>query len=247
MKFSPEQIQSIKTLYGGKLPAVEVDRFIARAEAAGLNPMNNEIYLIPRNGKGQITVGIDGIRLLCSQADPHYGSEIAWKETKGGEWVDVCDGTPYAARCIVTKREGRTVSRTVTWQEYGAGQGNLWRTKPSVMLAKVAEATTLRAAYPQRLAGLYETAELGDQPQPQPQPRPQPQPQPQPQPKTITTAQAEELREACRDFSTEARLAVKAVLDTVGAKTLDDVPVDAYAQVQQVIEEHRIPDDIFEE
>ena len=278
MKFTPEQTQSIKALYSGNLPVAEVDRFICRAEAAGLNPLNNEIYLIPRNGRGQITVGIDGIRLLSYQADPDYGSEIFWKKKEDSEWSDTCSGTPYAARCVVTKGKGRVVARTALWDEYGRGQGNLWRSKPNVMLAKVAEATALRAAYPQRLAGLYETAELGDQPQPQPregkdkgkhlreradnfqrnlaaQPKPDhasgvvttPQPRPQPQPATITTAQAEGLREACKDFSTDARLAVKRVLDTIGVQTLDDVPVDAYAKVQKVVEEHRIPDDLFEE
>lgn len=51
---------------------------------------------------------------------------------------------------------------TARWEEYYPGDelGFMWRSKPHVMLGKVAEARALRKGFPRQLARLYEKSEL---------------------------------------------------------------------------------------
>jgi hypothetical protein len=48
----------------------------------------------------------------------------------------------------------------VRFAEYDNGNNPLWKSKPAVMIDKVAKSTALRLAYPEQLGGIYDRAEL---------------------------------------------------------------------------------------
>ncbi len=71
-------------------------------------------------------------------------------------------GTLWGATATVT-RKGKKFTVTVPFSEYTTGY-NLWKSKPSTMIKKVAESQALSAAFPEILSGVYDETEM---PQPE--------------------------------------------------------------------------------
>jgi phage recombination protein Bet len=163
---------------------------------------------------------IDGFRSIAGDTGefqgrigPHFsGNGDAWiqKDESGKPlydenglvkkiWVEAWVGTepPVFARVGIWRTGFREPLFTVCrWDSYvqtdreGAVAG-LWRSMPEVMLAKCAEASALRAAFPKRLAGLYERAEMlqADNPERRALPQTAPKALP-PAPRGLTKAEA---------------------------------------------------------
>lgn len=171
-----DQIGLIKRqILHGKRPATddELALFIGQCNRTGLDPFSNQIYGIyrwdKRNNDEKLTIqtGIDGLRLVAERTGKYVGqlgpywaaNDLRWQEA----WLDAAH-PPAVAKVIVRKVVAGVVaesSAVATWAEYApASLNNFWRGKPSLMLAKCAEALALRKAFPQELSGLYIGEEL---------------------------------------------------------------------------------------
>ena len=138
-----------------------------------LDPFMKQIYFVKRwdskegKEKGAIQVGIDGFRVVAERTGSYAGNDDATFE--GELELTGPNKDKYIApeKAMVTVHkivQGVRVPFTATarWKEYYPGdkQGFMWRTKPHIMLGKVAEALALRKAFPAVLSGLYVEGEL---------------------------------------------------------------------------------------
>lgn len=153
--------------------------FATVCHASGLDPSTRQIYGIYRNVKQRdgtwkqklsIQTSIDGLRVVAERSGNYAGSDepefvydsdfVIRVNDRGTEKV-----APNKARVSVIKlMKGvpfRT-TRTANWPDYYPGdkEGNMWRKLPETMLAKVAEAQALRAAFPNETSGLYIEEEM---------------------------------------------------------------------------------------
>jgi phage recombination protein Bet len=152
--------------------------FVHTCQRLGLDPLAHHAYALMLKGRLSIQVSIDGFRLVAEQTGDYRGQEGPFWCGPDGVWRDVwLEQAPPAAARVGVMREGwsQPLWGTATFAEYGSDRG-LWREKPSVMLAKVAETIALRRAFPARLSGTYspEMNEPADAPPPLRSPQPVP-------------------------------------------------------------------------
>lgn len=136
-------------------PKIDVDRLIHLAETSGLDPVQRHLYLICRKGKWQIQTGIDGFRAVAAANGLAGIDDVIFTHDAKGK-LEKATVTVYKWGPDGSTRAGYTA--TAYWSEYNAG-GNMWQTKPHVMLGKCVEALALRKATSQ-LAGLYTDDEM---------------------------------------------------------------------------------------
>lgn len=155
-------------------PAGDQAVFLHVCQRTGLDPFAKQIHLIGRwDGRAQATrytiqVGIDGLRVIAQRTGLYQGRLGPWWCGPDGEWRDVWlgDGPPFAARVgAVRSDHGQPTYAVALYHEYvqSGKEGRpvaLWASKPAHMLAKVAEALALRAAFPQDMGGLYTDDEM---------------------------------------------------------------------------------------
>lgn len=136
----------------------------------GLDPFARQIYMISRQGKQSIQTGIDGFRLIARRACDARNETLGYEETlwcgEDGKWTDVwISSQPPVAAKVTVLRSGGRYPAVALFNEYASYKDSrpvaLWGSKPSLMLAKCAEALALRKAFPQDLAGLYTSDEMG--------------------------------------------------------------------------------------
>jgi len=164
----------------GKEPSNEELLYFARVcQASGLDPARREIYGIYRNVKQKdgtyvprlsIQTSIDGLRVVAERGGKYAGSKEPEFEYDHDFKITVNFAgsprvVPNKARVTVLKTIGDKIvdtKRSARWDEYYPGDqmGGMWKKMPEVMLAKVAEAQALRAAFPNTTAGLYIEEEM---------------------------------------------------------------------------------------
>jgi phage recombination protein Bet len=161
----------------------QVAVFLMECQERGLNPWNREAYLMFYAGKYIRHIGIDGFRKR-GESTGQYRGRLGpfWCDTDG-KWLEFWphrDRPPVAAKVglirstfdepvwavamydeyVATKpvwRDGRKTGEVeITAQWKPAVQGG----KPSVMLAKVAEAQAWRVTFPERFGGFYAPEEF---------------------------------------------------------------------------------------
>lgn len=157
----------------------ELFYFARVSQASGLDPAKREIYAIFRNVKQKdgtykprmsIQTGIDGLRVVAERSGKYAGSDEPQFDYDNDYKIQVNVGgtnrvVPNKARVTVKKVVGDqivTTTRSARWEEFYPGdqQGTMWKKMPEVMLAKVAEAQALRAAFPNVTEGLYIEEEM---------------------------------------------------------------------------------------
>lgn len=157
----------------------ELFYFARVSQASGLDPAKREIYAIFRNTKQKdgtwkprmsIQTGIDGLRVIAERSGRYAGSkEPEFDYDADAKILVNMSGTqqpvPNKARVTVLKLVGGQIvetTRSARWLEYypGEANGSMWRKLPETMLAKVAEAQALRAAFPNAMEGLYIEEEM---------------------------------------------------------------------------------------
>lgn len=176
VKTLKEQLLSSKN---GEPTDEELLYFARVCQASGLDPARREIYGIYRNVKQRdgtykpklsIQTSIDGLRVTAERGGQYAGSKEPEFEYDDSFQITVNNGgtskrVPNKARVTVLKiMSGQIIgtARTAKWEDYypGDAQGNMWKKLPETMLAKVAEAQALRAAFPNSTVGLYVEEEL---------------------------------------------------------------------------------------
>lgn len=148
----------------------DVAVFFHTCKLTGLDPFARQIYMIERQGKQTIQVGIDGFRLIAQRTTERTNGSFGYGDTEwcdaSGNWSDVwLSSEPPAAARVTVKRNGEDFPAVALWSEYAAKKrdGNLtamWRDRPAGQLAKCAEALALRKAFPQDLSGIYTGDEM---------------------------------------------------------------------------------------
>lgn len=165
----------------------QVAVFLMECQERGLNPWNREAYLMQYAGKYIRHIGIDGFRKRGESTGEYRGRVGPYWCDADGKWLEFWphrDRPPVAAK-VGLKRAGfddivwavamydeyvatkpvwegpqgsrrKTDRREVTEQWRPAAQGG----KPSVMLAKVAEAQAWRVTFPERFGGFYAPEEF---------------------------------------------------------------------------------------
>lgn len=168
----------------------QVAVFLMECQERGLDPWQREAYLMKYPGDKYVRhIGIDGFRKRGESTGDYRGRTTPLFCGEDGEWTEVWphrDKAPYAAKVGISRAGFDSVVYAVAlYDEYAvitdewkfdprqnkkvktgnrAPSGN-WRTaanggKPTVMLAKCAEAQAWRAAFPQRFGGFYAPEEF---------------------------------------------------------------------------------------
>ena len=124
----------------------------------GLDPLNNEIYAIPKGNKATFITSINGmLKVAASHLD---GIDTVFYDADANKFDVWLPKAPPAACGVTVYRKGcsRGFTATVRFDDYKGG--NLWQKMPSTMIKKVALASALRLSFSDLLAGLYASEEM---------------------------------------------------------------------------------------
>ncbi len=174
--FDSSQVALIKRTIAVDATDDELDLFMYQCKRTGLDPLARQIHFQKYTNQNtqKSTVAfittIDGYRLIASRTEKYAGNS----EPVFDGSVAITDGynndrikkAPAKATVTVKKFVGGTLcefSASTYWEEYypGGSKGHMWRKMPHVMLAKCAEASALRKAFPADLSGVYTDDEMG--------------------------------------------------------------------------------------
>jgi len=187
--WTEKQVAALRQLGVDGAGNADLAVFFHYSKRTGLDPFAKQIYMIKRTSFNQrtnswedkwtIQTGIDGFRVIARRAADRsgidYGEEDPLWCGEDGIWKDVWTSKEPPAACkYVVVRNGKRFPAVALFDEYAAtrkvrgknGQPDTfelsgqWPTKPAVMIAKCAEALSLRKAFPQDLGGLYTTEEM---------------------------------------------------------------------------------------
>ena len=124
----------------------------------GLDPLNNELYAIPKGGRCTFITSINGmLKVAATQLD---GVDTVFYDENANMFDVWLPSAPPAACGVTVYRKGcsRGFTATVRFDDYKGG--NLWQKMPSTMIKKVALASALRLSFSDLLAGLYASEEM---------------------------------------------------------------------------------------
>jgi phage recombination protein Bet len=153
---TPEQLALVKKTVAKDATNDELQLYLYDCQRRGVHPLDRLLHFTKRSGKYTPITSIDFMRIRAA----------ATKECAGIE-DPMFSGTPmrpdFAAHITVFRLvhgQRCAFSATARWAEYKPDSDFMWRKMPFTMLGKCAEALALRKAFPQELAGLYESSEL---------------------------------------------------------------------------------------
>jgi phage recombination protein Bet len=161
----------------------EFQFFLAFCEEKGVNPWLRHIkpkpFYNPTHGRNelQMITTIQALRIIALETGKHQGvTGPHWRGKNDEAWVDCWTKTepPFAAQAGVHRKGFKhpTIG-TVLWDSYCQFEETrdgkrvpteFWLRMGAFMLGKCAEAQALRAAFPERLAGLFMEEELRGSP-----------------------------------------------------------------------------------
>ncbi len=148
------QFEEIKVLKNAGIiapqsPHAKAVQFLKTCEDLGLNPYRSELFLGKKYDPelGNVFVifcGINGLNKLAHLSGEYTGCDEPIYTDNDNE----CTLSVY--------RSGNKFTSKVTMKEYAPNPlSGTWKQFPLVMLAKVAKSHALRAAFPEKLNGIY--------------------------------------------------------------------------------------------
>lgn len=176
ISFDSDQLDLIKRTIANDATDDELQLFMYQCKRTGLDPLARQIHFqkYTNNNTGKSTVSfittIDGYRLIAARtglyagnSEPIFDGRVSIRDVSQ---YDKIDSAPAKASVTVRRFVGGVVcefTATTYWEEYypGGNKGHMWRKMPHVMLAKCAEASALRKAFPADLSGVYTDDEMG--------------------------------------------------------------------------------------
>ena len=153
LSWDEEQLILLRASCAPSATDPEFKKLLYLSQVWQLDPMLREIWLVKfGNSPAQIYAGRDGFLKIAHRSGHFDGMKTVVNFDE--------DGRPVSATCTVWRNDmSHPFESNVLFAEYTTNQ-NLWKTKPSVMIGKVAESVALRKAF--SVAGLYSPEELGD-------------------------------------------------------------------------------------
>lgn len=156
----------------------EIVMFMGMCKANKLNPFNKDAYLIKYGSQPASMIISKDVFFKRAIENPMYnGMESGICVEKNGEIITRAGHvyiketeTLLGAWCKVYRKDWEfPVYQEVNFDEYAGrtktGELNSnWKTKPAVMITKVAEATALRKAFTDCMQGMYIAEEVEEQP-----------------------------------------------------------------------------------
>jgi len=163
-RLTDSQVELVKrTLCPKGISDDELALFIAQVERTGLDPFSKQIYAIPGQGRISFMVAIDGLRVLAERSWQYAGQVGPFWCGKDGVWKDVWLGEepPFAAKVGVIRKDFReTIWGVARYSSY-AQNTPIWKKGADFMLAKCAESSALRKAFPNEMSTVYIQEECG--------------------------------------------------------------------------------------
>lgn len=165
-----EFLTGVQEVFSKDLSKIEFKLFVEIGKALNLNPFLREIWAVKYGTtSAQIFIGRDGYRKVAQRHpdyDYHYCEAVYSNdifEAKEGIFdhqFNLKDrGILRGAFCKVKKKSSeRAFCVYVPFEEYNKNQSN-WKTMPSTMIKKVAEAQCLRMAFQDTFSGTYSEEE----------------------------------------------------------------------------------------
>ena len=155
--FSEEKIKLLKDTVCKGASDNELQLFLHVCIRTGLDPFMKQIYSIPRGGQRTIQTSIDGLRLIAERTNRYSpGKESSYTYDSSGVLLSA---TSFIKK-MTPDGTWHDVSATALYSEYNPGSNTFWKKMPHVMLAKCAEASALRRAFPAEMSGLYSDDEM---------------------------------------------------------------------------------------
>jgi phage recombination protein Bet len=162
ISIADSKYELIKNLYGKGLSPDEFELFLHMCRRTGLDPMAKHIYAIKRGNQLTIQVSIDGYRLIAERTgryspgrEPTYtyddkgrivsSTAFVKKLSMDGTWHEVASTSFFNEYCV-TDASGKPAK--------------FWQKMPHQMIAKCAESSALRKAFPEDLSGTYTDEEM---------------------------------------------------------------------------------------
>lgn len=170
--WTTEQLAALRQIGVENAPQGDLAVFLNYAQRTGLDPFARQLYMIGRNSKDgkkwTIMASIDGLRIVAERSGDYAGQVGPEFCGEDGVWRDTWTAAtpPVAARIGVLRQGFKEPLYAVAYydeyvQKFSGKPSPMWEEKPRLMLAKCAEALALRKAFPNDLAGLYTSDEMG--------------------------------------------------------------------------------------
>jgi len=153
---TPEQLTLIKNTIAKDATHDELQLFLYDNQRRGVHPLDRLLHFTKRSGKYTPITSIDFMRIRAAATGACAGIDDPM-------FSGVPMNPDFAAHITVYRLvQGQrcAFSATARWREYKPDQDFMWRKMPFTMLGKCVEALALRKAFPQELAGLYESSEF---------------------------------------------------------------------------------------
>ena len=231
----PEDVETLRSTIARGATDSEMGLLVQVCQRLRLDPFARQIYLVKRPGQAaSIQVSIDGFRVVAERSGEYQGQTKPEWCAEDGVWRDVwlSSKAPAAARIGIYRTGFREPLVRVARTEAYRQRGPFWDRMADHMIAKVAEALALRAAFPHDLGGIYAPEEMGNiaaesEPEEQPIRRKgkieiiEMQPEPAPLPKA-SPEQAAQVLAKVREVIPEAQLVAAVDADEQIAKAKVD-------------------------
>lgn len=148
---SDTKLATLRNTVAPGLTDAEFGLFAEIVKSTGLNPFTKEIWAIKAGGRLQLMTGINGFLRIANSHPAFDGMEV------GHEW----DEKGLVACTVKVHRKDRKFPSVATayMAEYSKPTP-IWKSMPSVMLAKCAKSLAIREAFIQELGGLYTAEEM---------------------------------------------------------------------------------------
>ncbi len=208
-QYTNEQRELIKRTCAPGATDDELAMYLHVAAQSGLDPLRRQLHFIKVSGRLCFVADVNGLQARAAQESDFEGIAHAVVYEKDSLVVDEAkqeiaehkhnpfgnNGRIVGAWAIVRRRGMLPFLSLVRFSEYDNGNNPLWKSKPGVMIDKVAKSTALRIAYPTQLGSIYDRSELDKSMAPEPSTPP-----PTPAPPTAPVAR---LERATEDAATE--------------------------------------------
>jgi phage recombination protein Bet len=173
-QLTPQQLKIIKANVAKNATDDELQWFLYQASALHLNPLTKEIWFIKYTGgdciimtsrdgflkKASENPEFTGIQSMEVRAKDEFemGYENGTIKLIKHKWHSTDRGAVVGAWAVVTFKDGSQDWNYVTFSEWESQRNPVWKSKPSAMIKKCAEASLLRRAA--KMTGVYLPEEI---------------------------------------------------------------------------------------